>query len=261
MNRWKAALISPVLIFTLLAAAGCQVMQTLFATATPTPTQTFTPTRTATPTRTSTLTLTPTATATPTPTPTATRTATASVTPSPTRTATPRTGPSSVALFPEDLPAGFTEISADQLGLTRGRELFPGLVIENAYAFTAALPYAQVIGFNVLLPNRLAQFGFDTSLTQDRVILEAFGAALGNRIKIESHAPLAVLRNKFGDASAGYSALMTSSGVLFRTDLLMLRKGAFGAFIILVYFEGSPPLPLTLESAAGLIETRIARLK
>lgn len=258
MKRWKFVLISTLLIFTMLASTGCDTMLSLIASATPTATLTPTPTNTETPTSTATPTLTPTLTSTPTPTLTPTATPTRSKTP--TITLIPKPDLSTVVLTLKDLPAGFKEIPVSQVGIPKGKEVSQGVVIESSYAFMAAEPFGYVFGFNILLPNELSQIGFDAGLGQESAMLDSVAGGLGNNMKVISRGTLPALKNKIGDASAGYTMLMTSNNISFRMDMVVMRKGPVGSYIVLMYFDGKPPLRLTVESAARLIEARIAKV-
>jgi hypothetical protein len=264
MKHWKIVWISCILMLGMLASTGCETVMEFFATATPTPTETPTPTNTATPTETPTPTFTPTNTLTPTPTLTPTRTATATLTATPSKVATitPTAKPdlSAAVLTLKDLPASFKAMPPEDLGLNKGKEFSPGLMIESAYAFTSTQPFGIIYGFNILLPNELTQVGFDVGMGQESAILDGFAKGLGETAKVLARGSLPALKNKFGDASAGYTALISANNISFRMDMLIMRKGPVASYMILMYFEGKPPLPLTLESAARVVADRIAKL-
>ena len=254
MNRIKISFISLALIFTLLANSGCSAVQGLFVTATPTPTDTPTPTSTATSTPTSTPTLTPT----PTPTPTATSTATPSKTP--TLTPTPKPDLSSAALTLEDLPASFKEIPAKDLPFTKGQVISGDVVIENAYGFITTQPFGLVMGFNYLIPELIDQEWFDISLDNNDAFMNSFVKGLGNNITILYRGQLPALKNTIGDASVGYTVVVNANGISTRLDMAVIRKGPVALCMILMYYEGKPVLPLTVESAARKIEGKVSKV-
>jgi hypothetical protein len=158
------------------------------------------------------------------------------------------------------LPVGFKSLPVDQVGIPKGKEISAGVQIESSYAFTSADPFGMVYGYNILFPNELAQIGFDAGMSQDAAIMDSFAGALGNNIKVISRSTLPALKNKIGDASVGYTMVMSANNIAFRLDMVVMRKGPVGSVVVLMYFEGKPPLPLTIESASRVIESRVAKV-
>lgn len=199
---------------------------------------------------------------TPTPTPTATPTSTATPTPRPTATPTltPTVLPTSIEapepqalLRLEDLPDGFESVPPAEFGLEEGQTFAEGITIGDAFAYIEPNRFEVIFGFTMALPQRLDQVGFDAGLERPEVLIDGLVAGMGST----EYRDVEVLEgvDQIGDKSSGIGLVVVSDPIALQMDMLIFRKGALGAFLVLMYFEGEQPL----TSVLGLAETMAGR--
>ena len=182
----------------------------------------------------------------------------------PTLTATPTISPtvipvsgldlSEASFSLEDLPAGFTEMSLAELGLTKEDLSGDDFTFEDIFVFLGSDPLEIVMGFTILLPTQLDQVGFDIDLHQPEFLMESFVGGMGATNIIEQK-ELTHL-NDIGNASAGLTVVADMDGIQMRIDMAVFRRDAAGAVILLMYIDGDVPV-LTIEEATTKLDNRI----
>ena len=111
----------------------------------------------------------------------ATLTPTLTATPTISPTVTPVSGLdlSGASFSLEDLPAGFTEMSLAELGLTKADLSGDDFTFEDIFVFLGSDPLEIIMGFTILLPTQLEQVGFDIDLHQPDILMESFIGGMG----------------------------------------------------------------------------------
>jgi hypothetical protein len=236
------------------AAAAAFATQTALApTATPTYTPSPTPTKTPTPTNTPT--------ATPTPKPTNSPTAT----PAPTQTNTPAVAPTSGSakggttkpaptspvtgslLKLADLPTGFVEMPAEQLG-DMGQGMPEGT---RAFGYTSAKGDQIVMGMLIPYPGQTDQRLFDTTLPFMVAATLAGVGASGDAQELEG-------LDDVGEARAAATSVSEMGAISFRWDIVGFRRGDVGVILIVAYSDGEKP-SATAGDLARLLDGRIQK--
>jgi Tol biopolymer transport system component/regulation of enolase protein 1 (concanavalin A-like superfamily) len=219
----------PILVLLTLAAAACGLSQAeldardtqasldISGTQTAqirTATQTFTPSPTTA--------NTPTITASPTVTPTPTRTATATPTP------TPQWMDAGLAL--DDLPAGFREMTVQELSpLTKN-------LPQNslAFGFSNDGSVQIVMGYLISYPSPAEQIAFDRLIPD---MLELFASAYGATTAPEAIEGL----DGVGKTRRGSTFLAEGGEIDLRWENILFRRGEIGAFLFVVSPKGEEP--------------------
>ena len=203
----------------------------------------------------------PTATKTLIPSPTNTPTITPTITPTfpptntPTITPTPLPDISGVVLTLDDLPPGFEEIPAEEFGLTTEDLSEEEFIVDNIFLFMQVEPIEFIMGFSILIPNKIDQLSFDIALTQPDFLMDSFlmGLELGDVMDLRELPELAI----YGDASAGFTlAAGTGMGMVMRMEMVVFRRDIAGAVLIIMYIEGETP-DVTIDEIPGKIDERI----
>jgi hypothetical protein len=187
----------------------------------------------------------------------------------PTTTPTPTQAPlpslSAVKLVAKDLPAGFQEVSADNLkkmGLSEDalgaafRSVGTQARVQNLAAFQQIQRYQIVLSFLIYPLNASERTVVQTQLTNPDAALATYGEALVGPAGAAKAKPLAGA-DKFGDRSAGFTTITTMLGVNVRADAVMVLRGS----VVLVVMEFLPeqvPALISTADVAKIMDTRLA---
>jgi hypothetical protein len=183
----------------------------------------------------------------------------------PVRTATPLPNLSAVKLVVKDLPAGFQDVSADNLKKMNLTEealgnAFRGIGaqarVQNVAAFQSA-PRGQVaLGFLIFPLTAPEKTAVETQLASTDSALKAWGSALVGNAGVPYAKPLAGV-DKFGDKSLGLTTTTTSIGAAVRADAVMITRGGVVEVVMSFYPDGIQPALATAD-LAKLLDTRVA---
>jgi hypothetical protein len=200
-----------------LVLAACSPGQILGPTVTPSPTSTSTPT--STPTATATLTPTPTLTATP--------------------TQTPKPDLSGAVLSLADLPEGFEEVSATEMGLKTEDLATAFFEPDRVFVFIRPEPLQMVFGVNYLLATSSQRTLFDVNLADPELTLPQTVAALG-AANVRGERALEGMED-IGDKQLGMTMVSTVQGIPLQLDILLFRRESVGIMLFSMVPEGKKP--------------------
>lgn len=79
----------------------------------------------------------------------------------------------------EDLPAGFEELTLEELGVTLDVFTNEDFQPENVFVFLNTQTFQMVFGFNFLLTSRLDRASFDIGVSQPDVTIPALVEGMG----------------------------------------------------------------------------------
>lgn len=153
-----------------------------------------------------------------------------------------------------DLPLGFEQISPAEFELAKGTE-FEGFTIDDSFVFASTEPFEFVYGFVTFIPARSEQIAFDVGISREEFLLDAFAAGFNEPGLTITDQKLTML-NEFGEASAGLQVLTDVEGLPFRSDIVILRRGAVAAFLYAMYLEGETPV-VAIEEVASIVDAII----
>ncbi len=199
----------------------------------------------------------------PTPIPTATSTPTQTSTPTITSTTTP-TFPGTDTSIPEphvdiswavltlnDFPAGFEELSPNDLGI--GDLSSEELEVENTFFFIKPVQLQLVVGLNFLLIENINRISFDAAINQPDLLITAIAEGLGTT-NVRNWRILGGLGN-VGTSSAGIRVTVDMEETM-RMDIVLLRRDVIGVMLVSLYREGYTP-SVFIQSLAFSLDQRI----
>jgi len=170
----------------------------------------------------------------------------------------PATDYSSVTLTPQDLPAGFQELSeADLEAMGISPKAFVQAFSENltkasvqtfsAYWKTNNL---EIVADFVMAPITLVeQVAFDLLLKNPEKVAELFAKNVGVTVQV-------VPVETVGNASVQLSYLQaTSTGINLVWDIMIFRRGEAAVVALAIHLEQAPPI--TLYDIAVLLDAKI----
>jgi len=174
-----------------------------------------------------------------TPTAAATATLTATPTHTPTITPTPRPDLSGAILLLSDLPPGFEELSAAELGVSPSDLATEQFQPEVIFAFVNPRQFQTIFGFNFLLEDRLQRIQFDTAVSQPQLTLPVMVAAIGAE-NVREEQVLGGMED-IGELQIAMTMLANVEGVSLQTDILLFRRELIAAAIVSMVIEGQKP--------------------
>jgi hypothetical protein len=197
------------------------------------------------PTATATFTATPEPTETEIPTATSPPTDTSAPTETPTITPTAPPKLMAVALTVDDLPAGFVEMSPEELGA--GEQSFP----EGTYyfGFSDEINSQLILGFLIPVANRAEQATYDAMLPQ---MIEAIATGMGAGPDFQTIAGL----DDIGEARSGISSVGQMGSLSMRYDTVAYRRGEVVTILIVGYPDGDEPA-MPVSDLSRLMDERI----
>jgi hypothetical protein len=164
---------------------------------------------------------------------------------------------SNLILTLQDLPPGFTEVSTlkDQLQNSpiKAASVF-------AYQKNDDEQFLLLTGFTTELTNQIDRAKFDADIREGN-FAKGFSKSFNNHkeSKFTDASPL-TLKHNIGDVSAGWTIQGKIRGIPMNADMVMLRRGKIGAFIAILYLDGSKPT-ITISEAARKLDNRMMELK
>ncbi|MBN1304553.1 MAG: hypothetical protein JXA13_08965 [Anaerolineales bacterium] len=219
LSREKIAILIGLSMFMFACQAPTRLV---FGTSTPTPTATPLPTST------------------PTPTPTIT----------PTHTPLPMPDLSGVVLHLEDLPAGFKEIPADEVGLDPEQLSDEHMQVGDSFAFMDLGEMTIIMGWNVLLDD-ISKIGFELMVEHPDLMLGIMGDAAGT----EDFETMSELEG-YGDISTAVTGTLVSQGITMRGDVGVISREEIGVFVMVMYFDDDKP-SFSLQEIMKILDERI----
>lgn len=218
-----------------------------------------TETPTATATQTATPTATATATATPTVTPTFTATATPTATPTRTPTATPTSPPAlrafeKVAITLDDLPAGFSAVSATDFDLLDEDDLSSGLEIAQDFAFVDMENFTFMLGYTSPIEGQTQSLGVDYVFENEPELLVE-RLADGLFVAPDDLEPLRI-SPPIGEQAEAYTFETTVEEIIFTVDMLMFHRANVFAFVAVLYDAEQAP-SISVEEIADVLDQKI----
>jgi multiple sugar transport system substrate-binding protein len=167
---------------------------------------------------------------------------------------------SGVVLTRADLPDGFWEVSPDEFGWGPGEaSMVDSVPIETAFGFSDDERFELVVGFTVILADRMQQIELDEGMAMYvRLFLVVIASGMGVE---DLPTPKDLPDLQFGDASAGKAAeVPDEEGDVLRLEAVMFRRGEVGAFIFAMRMtEDEPGAPIG-DLARTLDERAVAAL-
>lgn len=162
-----------------------------------------------------------------------------------------------VGLQPEDFPAGFEQMSLEDLGLSEKDLSQDEFQAENIFIYLYPEPvgFEVVMGFTTFIENKLQEAGVDIVLEHPDTLLALIIGGEGEaEITEKGELPLV---EAIGDKAEGLTMVTTlEEGIQLRTDILVFRRGAVVAFAMVMYLEGgSPALPI--QEVGKMFDQRI----
>ena len=211
MNHKNQLLPVIALILVILVSLGCEATSQIVATQTPT------------------ITLTSTLTPSPTSTPTLT----------PTQTPTPPPDISGARILLEDLPAGFEELTPEEFGMNVSDLSNDEFQPEDIFIYLNSRNFQLVLGFNILLTDRLDRIGFDTFLNTPEMMAESFLSGMGSE-DVRNQKVLEGM-DEIGDERIAMGMETDVEGIAMTMNILMLRRDIVGGMIVTMYLAGKDP--------------------
>lgn len=213
---------------TIFMTLGCGVASQIFAIATPTPT------------------ITPSSTTTPSPTITPTRT--------PTLTPTPLPDISAARILLEELPAGFEELPAQELGMEDAASDEEAMQPEVTFAFQNPNDFQLILGMDFLLVKGLDRAGFGYAINHPDEFLEQVVNSLGAQ-EIREEKLLTGLED-VGEMRVAMSMIAESDGIPVQVEMILFRRDIVGGMIASITLEGETP-SISLHDLARLLDQHI----
>lgn len=165
---------------------------------------------------------------------------------------------SKLVLTPADLPESFEELPPQQVAQLKDALVRNQLQGESLFAFqdTNVESFAFIMGFTVHLETETEQTTFDSQLTRPD-FMEQFVAGFesGSSSQVVQSQELKNL-NAVGEIAAGLSALTSVQEIPMRMDVVGFRRGQVGAFIYVMYLDGSTPA-LGVDEVARKFDGRL----
>jgi hypothetical protein len=163
---------------------------------------------------------------------------------------------SNLILTLQDLPPGFTEVSTLKNQLQNSPIKAASVF---AYQKNDDEQFLLLTGFTTELTNQIDIAKFDADIREGD-FAKRFSKSFNNHkeSKFTDASPL-TLKN-IGDVSAGWTIQGKIRGIPMNADMVMLRRGKIGAFITILYLDGSKPT-ITISEAARKLDNRMMELK
>ena len=156
-----------------------------------------------------------------------------------TPTQAPEPDISSAVLTLEDLPAGFEEISTDEIGITEADFSEEALQPEEIFIFLNSENFQMVFGFNFLLTKTLDRAAFDVAISQPEISLPAMVNGMGSE-NVQDEKIIDGFED-IGDAQVGMTMITNMEGVPVRVDVLMFRRDVIGVMVMSMVLDGGDP--------------------
>ncbi|MEW5719968.1 MAG: hypothetical protein AB1817_15170 [Chloroflexota bacterium] len=172
---------------------------------------------------------------------------------------------SAIKLAAKDLPAGFQDVSADNLkkmNLTEEalgnafRSVGAQARVQNLAAFQHSQRSQIALGFLIFPLTAAEKIALDTQLANSDSALKTWGEALVGAAGVAKAKPLAGV-DKLGNTSLGFTTTTTMLGVNVRADSVMITRGAVVEVVMSFHPEAVPPALATAD-LAKLLDTRLA---
>jgi hypothetical protein len=161
-------------------------------------------------------------------------------------------GLAAVSLHQSDLPGGFEDLPAANLGLAEGRPISIGTVIARSFAFGHRDHFELIWGYSTPLPTEEDQAAFDNKLNE-AVLLAFLSEGLGTEDigeAISLSAP-----PDLGNASAKLAAVFDTNGQQTRVEGLAFRRDELGILLFIASVDGAIPSS-DLDSLARILVGR-----
>jgi hypothetical protein len=164
---------------------------------------------------------------------------------------------SNLILTLQDLPPGFTEVSTLKNQLQNSPIKAASVF---AYQKNDDEQFLLLTGFTTELTNQIDIAKFDADIREGD-FAKRFSKSFNNHkeSKFTDASPL-TLKHNIGDVSAGWTIQGKIRGIPMNADMVMLRRGKIGAFIAILYLDGSKPT-ITISEAARKLDNRMMELK
>lgn len=146
---------------------------------------------------------------------------------------------SSAVLTLEDLPAGFEQLTMEELGMSEADFANEDFQPEDIFVFVNAQNFQMIFGFNFLLDNTLDRVSFDLGVSQPDVTLPAFVEGIGT----ENVRDQKVLEDigDIGEQQIGMTMVAALESLSTQVDVLMFRRDIIGAMVMSMALEGQTP--------------------
>ena len=146
---------------------------------------------------------------------------------------------SSAVLTLADLPAGFEELTLEEMGVSLDDFSDEEFQPQNVFVFLNTQNFQMVFGFNFLLTSRLDRASFDIGVSQPDITLPAFVEGMGTQ-NVRDEKLLAGL-DGIGEQQIGMTMVATLEGIPLQVDVLMFRRDVIGEMVMSMYLEGKSP--------------------
>lgn len=157
----------------------------------------------------------------------------------------------------QDMPLGFTALSAAEMGFTTPNIGLQDMGIESYFAFQSPDEQEVMIGFTVLAPTALQQALFDTMIEYPEEVLGLYTQDLQSAGSWQAVTVLDTIG--LGESASGVTATYRESLVTVQTDLIMFRRGMVGCLVMSFYDGGTEPA-VSASTITQLLDQRIIAL-
>jgi hypothetical protein len=156
-----------------------------------------------------------------------------------TSTPAPKLDISSAVLKLEDFPAGFEELSPEELGMSTAEFASEGFQPEEVFVFINSQNFQMVFGFNFLLDDTLDRVSFDLGVSQPDVTLPAFVEGMGTE-NVSDQKVFDDIED-IGEKQIGMTMVATMEDIPMQVDVVMFRRDIIGGMVISMALEGQTP--------------------
>jgi hypothetical protein len=156
-----------------------------------------------------------------------------------------------------DLPPGFEWIPMSDMGYTLEDLSTEDLEAESAFFLFNSETGEFIMGHVASLVDIYAQSTFEVILDMPDCYIEGFISGMGSPEVIEQRELSPA--DDIGEVSIGFSLLIDRQGELLEINAVLFQRGFIGAFVHVIYPEGSGGI-ISVEEVARRLDARIMEL-
>jgi len=150
-----------------------------------------------------------------------------------------------------ELPAGFEELSPDELGMN---EASIGMEPEASFAFVNTRHLQMIFGVDFFVVKQIDRVNLDITLNQPEIGLKQMVSAIGTE-NVHDEKILTGLED-VGDVQVGMTMVADIEDIPMKVDMLVFRRGIVGAILVSMTMEGQDP-NISLHDLGKLFDQHI----
>ena len=152
-------------------------------------------------------------------------------------TAEPLPDVSSARILLKELPAGFEEFPADELGIDKAFSSDDKLQPQAVFAFVNKKQFQMIFGMNFFVSNGLDRLGFKFALNQPETLLKQVVDGMGKDVRDQK-----VLEGMegVGKSQTAMTVLADMDDIPMRMDIAIFQRDIVGGMIMSMTLEGDP---------------------